>query len=86
MLPNEPNAMASPTVDDHFEIVTSTAYWMAKQLPFQVRRTPLIQVGSAALAHAIAAYEPESDVGLETWCRQEVRRAIRDFIADRFEA
>ena len=78
--------MASPTVDDHFEIVTSTAYWMAKQLPFRVHRTPLIRVGSAALAHAINTYEPGADVGMETWCRQEVRRAIRDFIAARFEA
>ena len=83
---DEGMCMASPTVDDHFEIVTSTAYWMAKQLPFRVHRTPLIRVGSEALAHAIAAHDPESDIGLETWCRQEVRRAIRDFISDRFEA
>ena len=78
--------MASPTVDDHFEIVTSTAYWMAKQLPFRVPRAPLIQVGSAALAQALRSHDPNGDVGLETWCRQQVRRAIRDFITDRFEA
>ena len=83
---DERTGMASPTVDDHFEIVTSTSYWMAKQLPFRVHRTPLIRVGSAALSQAISAYDPDSDIGLETWCRQEVRRAIRDFIADRFEA
>ncbi len=78
--------MPSPTVDDHFDIVTSTAYWMAKQLPFRVQRTPLIRVGSAALARAIASHDPAMDLGLETWCRQEVRRAIRDFITDRYEA
>ena len=83
---SEQTCMASPTVDDHFEIVTSTAYWMAKQLPYRVQRTPLVRVGSAALAHAIAIHDPESEIGLETWCRQEVRRAIRDFISDRFEA
>ena len=82
----EPATMASPTVDDHFEIVTSTAYWMAKQLPFRVPRAPLIQVGSAALAQALRSHDPNGDVGLETWCRQQVRRAIRDFITDRFEA
>ena len=83
---DERTDMASPTVDDHFEIVTSTSYWMSKQLPFRVHRTPLIRVGSAALAQAISAHDPDSDIGLETWCRQEVRRAIRDFISDRFEA
>ena len=83
---DETTCMASPTVDDHFEIVTSTAYWMAKQLPFQVHRTPLIRVGAVALARTIATHPADSTVGLETRCRQEVRRAIRDFIADRFEA
>ncbi len=78
--------MATPTVDDHFEIVTSTTYWMAKQLPFRVPRTPLIQVGSAALAKAIITHDPDMELGMETWCRQQVRRAIRDFITDRFEA
>lgn len=77
--------MPTPTVDDHFDIVTSTSYWMAKQLPYRVPRRPLVTVGSVALAHAITAYDPEDEVGLETWCRQQVRRAIRDFIADRFE-
>ena len=78
--------MSTPTVDDHFEIVTSTAYWTAKQLPFRVPRAPLIRVGATALAAAIANHDPDMDVGLETWCRQQVRRAIRDFITDRFEA
>ena len=83
---HESLVMPSPTVDDHFDIVTSTAYWMAKQLPFRVQRTPLIRVGSAALARAIDSHDPAMDLGLETWCRQEVRRAIRDFITDRYEA
>lgn len=78
--------MPLPTVDDHFEIVTSTAYWMARQLPFRVQRKPLIRIGSVALAQAIRNHDPESAIGLETWCRQEVRRAIRDFITDRYEA
>jgi DNA-directed RNA polymerase specialized sigma subunit len=77
--------MPTPTVDDHFEIVTSTAYWMEKQLPYRVPRSPLIRVGSAALAQALASHDPGDAVGLETWCRQQVRRAIRDYIADRFE-
>ena len=77
--------MPTPTVDDHFEIVTSTAYWMAKQPPYRVPRRPLITVGAMALARALQTHDPADDVGLETWCRQHVRRAIRDFIADRFE-
>ena len=77
--------MATPTVDDHFEIVTSTAFWMAKQRPYRVPRTPLIRVGSAALANAIATHDDSMPVGLETRCRQHVRRAIRDLITDRFE-
>ena len=83
---DETHPMPLPTVDDHFEIVTSTAYWMARQLPFRVQRKPLIRIGSVALARAIRNHDPESAIGLETWCRQEVRRAIRDFITDRYEA
>lgn len=83
---DETHPMPLPTVDDHFEIVTSTAYWMARQLPFRVQRKPLIRIGSVALAQAIRNHDPESAIGLETWCRQEVRRAIRDFITDRYEA
>jgi DNA-directed RNA polymerase specialized sigma subunit len=77
--------MPTPTVDDLFEIVTSTAYWMEKQLPYRVPRSPLIRVGSAALARALLSHDPEDAVGLETWCRQHVRRAIRDYLSDRFE-
>ncbi|HAC08141.1 MAG TPA: hypothetical protein DCG14_00650 [Phycisphaerales bacterium] len=77
--------MATPTVDDHFEIVTSTAFWMAKQRPFRVPRAPLIRVGAAALANAIATHDDSMTLGLETRCRQHVRRAIRDLITDRFE-
>lgn len=77
--------MATPTVDDHFEIVTSTAFWMSKQRPFRVPRAPLIRVGAAALANAIATHDDSMTLGLETRCRQHVRRAIRDLITDRFE-
>lgn len=83
---NELSTMPTPTIDDHFEIVSSTAYWTAKQLPFRVPRAPLVRVGAPALAHAIDSHDPDTGVGLETWCRQEVRRAIRDFITDRYEA
>ena len=83
---NEIPSMPTPTVDDQFEIVTSTAYWMARQLPFRVQRKPLIRIGSVALAQAIESHDPDAALGLETWCRQEVRRAIRDFITDRYEA
>ena len=77
--------MPTQTVDDHFEIVTSTAYWMAKQLPYRVPRRPLVRVGAAALQRALLSHDAEDSVGLETWCRQHVRRAIRDYLADRFE-
>ncbi|MAB71873.1 MAG: hypothetical protein CMJ54_05155 [Planctomycetaceae bacterium] len=81
----ETGFMATPTVDDHFEIVTSTAFWMAKQRPYRVPRTPLIQAGAAALANAIATHDDSMTLSLETRCRQHVRRAIRDLITDRFE-
>ncbi|MDG2022500.1 MAG: hypothetical protein P8J59_11175 [Phycisphaerales bacterium] len=77
--------MSPPNVDDKFEIVTSTAYWMAKQLPYRVPRAPLIRAGATALADAIATHDPTMPVGLETWCREHVRRAIREVIAGRFE-
>lgn len=83
--PDECPLMATPTVDDHFEIVTSTAFWMAKQRPYRVPRAPLIRAGSAALANAIATHDDSMTLGLETRCRQHVRRAIRDLITDRFE-
>ena len=41
--------------------------------------------GAAALANAIATHDDSMTLGLETRCRQHVRRAIRDLITDRFE-
>ena len=82
---DETPLMPTPTVDDKFEIVTSTAYWMEKQLPYRVPRAPLIRAGAAALANAIDTHDSTESVGLDTRCRQHVRRAIREAIAGRFE-
>ena len=81
----EGNRMATPTVDDHFEIVTATVHWMTRQMPYRIPERPLLHVGSTALADALRTFDPGGPVGLETHCRHLVRRAIRDFIVDRFE-
>lgn len=83
--PTDWNRMATPTVDDNFEIVTATVHWMSQQMPYRIPERPLMHVGAAALAHALRTFDPGGPVGLETHCRHLVRRAIRDFIVDRFE-
>ena len=67
--------MATPTVDDHFEIVTATVHWMTRQMPYRIPERPLLHVGSAALADALRTFDPGGPVGLETHCRHLVRRS-----------